>query len=192
MVLNDRPTRAAVRLCCRAAARSNRGTRSSGSHRGGAQPRPTVRACALDALYFSPFLPFFSLFPSIPRGRTAQRDVRRRPAAQPPPLGRHGKGVACGPNVAGGDVTQCSPPHHTAEGRPECRHLTPRAHGVDGGRGARSMPHVGARRRGRAGPRPPPTAQSRKSTQASFARREGVCLQFPEIGAHYLSLSRYF
>lgn len=95
MVLNDGPTPAAVRLCCRAAAGSNRGTRSSDWHRGGSQPRPTVSVCALDpvasmdALFSFFFFSVLCLFPSPPSSRAARRGAAaaggprrtRRPAA---------------------------------------------------------------------------------------------------------------
>lgn len=91
MVLNDGPTPAAVRLCCRAAAGSNRGTRSSDWHRGGSQPRPTVSVCALDPVAsMDALFSFFSfsvlcLFPSPPHPPGPQDAARRRREARGAP-----------------------------------------------------------------------------------------------------------
>lgn len=94
MVLNDGPTPAAVRLCCRAAAGSNRGTRSSDWQRG--VPTASYSECGRTgssgvhgrSLFFF-FFSFLSLFPSPPSSGAARLGAAaaggprrtRRPAA---------------------------------------------------------------------------------------------------------------
>lgn len=184
MVLNDGPTPAAVRLCCRAAAGSNRGTRSSDWQRG--VPTASYSECGRTGssgvhgrslFFFFFFFPLSLSLPSILGGRKTRRGGGGRPAAHPPPCGCHGNGVASGPNVAWGDVTQCSPPHHTAEGRPESRHLTPLG-ARSGWRSRRANPApcwgaaLGARRP--SPPRPPPPRLNQENPHKLLSHAERV------------------